>query len=57
MLFEVYSVLQLEPALDHSDVQGVEVTLKVNPLICFPVKCLAVKFVLADHVLIIRLVF
>ena len=50
-------MLQLEPALDHSDVQGVEVTLKVNPLICFPVKCLAVKFVLADHVLIIRLVF
>ena len=57
MLLEVQGALQLEPTLDHSDVQSVEVTLKVDPLICLPVKCLAIKLVLADHVLIIRLVF
>ena len=50
-------MLKLEPTLDHSDVQGVEVTLKVDPLIGLPVKRLTVKLVLADHVLVIRLVF
>ena len=55
LLLDLHDLLHLEPALDHSDVQSVEIAFEVDPLICFPVQCLAIKFVLTDHVLFVRL--
>ena len=54
-LIVLEGLVHLEPPSDDSDVQRGQVALKVDPLVGPSVQCLSIELVLADYVLVVRL--